>query len=100
MAESAVETELEGWSPRQFEGSTLWVRFAPQGAVASDRGATVSRIGQLPPGLRLSIRALCRSNDVQLDRGELVVEVPPGGDVEEAVERLARVCARIEKLAA
>jgi hypothetical protein len=106
MAEIAVELELEGWSPRNtgyaVEGGgevVAWVRFSTGGAVTSDRGATLSSIQQPSPGLRLALRALCRTNDVEIDRGELVIHVPPGGDVGEAVDRLGRVCARALKLA-
>ena len=79
---------------------TAWLRFSPDGAVASDRAATLSRMRHLSPGLRLAVRALCRANDVQIDRGELRVQVPPGGEASEAVERLCRVCARVAKLVA
>ena len=68
--------------------------------MATDLGRTLSRLGPLSPGLRLAVRALCRTNDVQIDRGELRVYVPPGGDVGEAVDRLAHVCAGITRLAA
>jgi hypothetical protein len=107
MAEAAaVVTELEGWSPRG-SGHTLkdgtpitaWLRFSTEGAVVSDRGQTLSRLAHLSPGLRVAIRALCRNNDVQIDRGELRVHVPSGADISEAVDRLGRVCGRVAQLA-
>ena len=106
MEAAAVATELEGWSPRKTgyarqDGTPIaaWLRFSTDGAVASDRGQTVARLGHLSPGLRVAIRALCRDNDVQVDRGELLLHIPPGGDLSEAVDRLGRVCARIARLA-
>ncbi len=107
MAEAvSVVTELEGWSPRSTgqtapEGTPVvaWVRYDADGAVASDRGAALSHLHQLSPGLRLAVRALCRQNDVQIERGELKVHVPPGGELDEAVARLGRVCARVMRLA-
>ena len=71
---AAAVTELEGWSPRKTghlleDGTpvTAWLRFGPDGAVATDRGETLSQKTHLSPGLRAAIRAVCRNNDVQID---------------------------------
>ena len=107
MAEAVTAvTELEGWIPRHTGHSlqdgtpvTAWLRITSEGTVASDRAGTLSWMGHLRPGLRLAVRALCRTNDVQIDRGELCLHVPPGGDIDEAIDRLGRVCARVAKIA-
>ena len=108
MAEAvAVATELDGWTPRNTgraldDGTpvVVWLRFTQDGAEASDRGFAIAQVHHLTPGLRLAIRGLCRQNDVRVERGELRVDVPLGGDVNEAVDRLARTCARVAKLSA
>jgi hypothetical protein len=98
--------ELLGWSPRRTESTlaggepaVVYVQFNTEGAVVSDLGVTIPPIRRLPPLVRFAVRAICRRNDVQVDRGELVVHVPPGGEVAEAVERLGRVCAEISRTA-
>ena len=102
--ESAAE--LLGWSPRRTHYAlaggdpfVAYVQFTPEGAVVSDLGATLPLVRRLPPLVRFSIRNICRRNDVQIDRGSLVIHVPPGGEVGEAVERLGRVCAEISRTA-
>ena len=98
--------ELLGWSPRP-SGHTLaggdpvivYVQFTPQGAAVSDLGHTLTLVRRLPPLVRFAVRSTCRRNDVQIDRGSLVIHVPPGGTVGEAVERLGRVCAEISRTA-
>jgi hypothetical protein len=98
--------ELLGWSPRRT-GHTLadgipvivYVQFTPEGAAVSDLGHTLPLVRRLPPLVRFAVRNTCRRNDVQIDRGSLVIHVPPGGEVGEAVERLGRVCAEISRTA-
>ena len=101
-----ANAELLGWSPRRSGHTlangtplTLYVQFSPEGAAVSDLGGTLSLLHQLPPLSRFAIRRACRSNDVQIDRGTLLVHVPPGGELGEAVERLGRVCAQISRMA-
>jgi len=98
--------ELLGWSPRRTHyalagGSPVvaYVQFTPEGAAVSDLGATLPLVRRLPPLVRFAVRSICRRNDVQFDRGSLVVHVPPGGDVGEAVDRLARVCSQVSRTA-
>jgi hypothetical protein len=98
--------ELLGWSPRP-SGHTLadgapvvlYVQFTPEGAAVSDLGHTLPLVRRLPPLVRFAIRTTCRRNDVQIDRGSLVIQVPPGGELGEAVDRLGRVCAEISRTA-
>jgi len=107
MAEvpGAPGAELLGWSPRPSGHSLadgapamLYVRFSPEGAAISDLGATLASIRLTGPA-RTGIRLLCHANDVQIEGGELLVHVPPGGEVGEAVDRLGRVCAQISRTA-
>jgi len=59
----------------------------------------MGQIRRLPPLARIVVRAQCRTNDIQIDRGTLMVHVPSGGDVGEAVGRLGRVCAQLSRTA-
>jgi hypothetical protein len=101
-----ASAELLGWSPRHSRYTfpngaplILYVQLTPEGAAVSDLGTTLPLLHRLPPLSRMSVRNSCRQNDVQIDRGSLIVHVPPGGDVEEAVERLGRVCAGLSRTA-
>ena len=98
--------ELLGWSPRPSDhplengkAATLYVQFSPEGAAVSDLGSTLESIGPMTPEVETAVRHVCRANDVQLEDGALLAKVPPGGDVGEAVDRLGRVCARINRTA-
>lgn len=98
--------ELLGWSPRRSGHSladgtplTVYVKFSPEGAAVSDLGAALPQFRRFPPLARFAVRTTCRRNDVQIDRGALVVHVPPGGDVGEAVDRLGRVATQISRTA-
>jgi hypothetical protein len=101
-----TSAELLGWSARRSghllpDGTpvTVYVQFTPEGAAVSDLGGTLPLLRLLPPLLRFAVRNTCRRNDVQIDRGSLVVHVPSGGDVGEAVDRLGRVCAQVSAAA-
>ena len=101
-----TSAELLGWSPRSSSHALadgrplmLYVQFSPEGAAVSDLGGTLPLIRRLPLLARIAVRATCRTNDVQIDRGTLVMQVPPGGDVSEAVDRLGRVCAQLSRTA-
>ena len=98
--------ELLGWSPRRTghvlaDGTpvTLYVRFSPEGAAISDLGATLAALQPLAEPARAAIQRICQSNDVQIEGGALYAHVPPGGEVGEAVDRLGRVCAEINRTA-
>jgi hypothetical protein len=100
-----TSAELLGWSPRRSghllaDGTplTVYVKFSPEGAAVSDLGA-LPQLRRLPPLARVAVRTACRRNDVEIDRGTLVVHVPPGGDIGEAVDRLGRVCAQVSRTA-
>jgi hypothetical protein len=100
-----TNAELLGWSARRSghvlaDGTplTVYVKFSPEGAAVSDLGA-LPQLRRLRPLARFEVRTACRRNDVQIDRGALVVHVPPGGDVGEAVDRLGRVCAQVSRTA-
>lgn len=99
-----ARAELQGWSARRSDhlrpdGTpvTVYVQFRPDGTVVSDLGGTLLLLRRLPPLARFAVRDTCRRNDVQIDRGTLLVHVPPGGDVGAAVDRLGRVCAAVSR---
>ncbi len=108
MAEPAEDAgPLDGVFPtghRQADGSAVQaqVRIGPGGAVISDAGVTVERIRQklqrLPQRVRLTIEGICRMNDLNFKRDTIAVQVEPGGNVAEAVDRLGKACARIARL--
>jgi|GEM_PF-2539660 len=82
----------------------LFVRDGLTGTLVSDQGETLEwmrvKAGaqRLTQRLRLTVEGICRMNDVEADRGSLLVRLPPGGDLKEALDRLGRVCARVAKL--
>ena len=94
-------------TPHLFPDGTpvrVHVAFGPTGADVSDRGETLKYVGDcaagrlLPPRLRAQVVSVCRIEDVALEAGAFRVHVPPGGDVSEAVERMARLAERIAHL--
>lgn len=72
------------------------------GTLVSDGGETVAairqRVSRVPQRVRLTIEGICRMNDLSFQRGTIAALVEPGGDVQGAIDRLGRACARIARL--
>lgn len=77
-----------------------------RGAALSDEGETcdflLRQIGarRLPLRARRTIEGICRMNEVELEKGRVIVRLPSTAarEVREGLDRLGRVCARISRL--
>lgn len=77
-----------------------------RGAALSDEGETCELLCRLAGTRRLPLRArrtiegICRMNEVELEKGAVIVRLPAvsAREIRDGLDRLGRVCARISRL--